>query len=806
MTEPPAAATVRRFPHRSSCLPDAPAITFSRVTNSSWEPGNFRGSACGRGTTRRARRTNDMRSTFGNWTWLTAACSLALGVGVSACTPKSAQKGGLLSATPPVETTLPADTLRLKRNKPVSADEARLTEVYEANWALAPGDYAGLAASLEPAAETAPKFDVKSSRFFNLVAKKLGLKTSQVAQLTRNGAISLRLPNRPTMGGVYAALWQADMPVLITTDSVLHAWHKTYDSVLKNKEVTQFSAAYRDLLEGLAEGLQRELQQPSQNLQAALKDLDLYVAVARTLLPPPSDGLIGLSGTVDPEPPDIESPKIAEPADVKRIVQAVYEQQVSSVPVFGRVDFTQFKPRGHYTKSDELARYFRAVMWMGRADTGFNLASPESARVALLMGLLADKSGKLAAFQKAQAAIDYFVGTSNGLSLVQVADVLRKSDVRTIGELEDDARVGELAKQLHAAASKSRVTSQGLFAEGGQKPPPPNVFQLSSQRFTLDSFVHEKVNFTRPPARTMVDGLDVFAAMGNDEATRLLEPELERYQFSREMFALRSTISQLPGGYWDQNIYTRWFDALRTLDDVPQGKFLPDLFRSQIWQRKQLNNQLASWAELRRDTILYVAQVYGGILCEFPDVYLEPYPAFYQRMHDMALEAERRLEEQYAFRGFVDVMNKLSDIATRQLTSATRNDEDRAYLKALVKSQVVGGGCGGPDVVWSGWYQDLFPNHDMFDFEPVVADVFTDPNTGGVLNVATTGPDLMVAALRTQDGPTLFAGPVAGYRQFVGSRMTDEEWEAKVLSGDVPPIAPWNALHAGQGRLPPPHR
>jgi Protein of unknown function (DUF3160) len=738
-----------------------------------------------------------MQSKFGKH-----SCALAILFGALACANKTSQSAGAAMISPPVETSQPPEQPRLKKADPFNADSVAMTEVYATNLERAPHTYEGLEATLDAVPPSSPPhFDVRAARFFDLVTTNLKLGPKQLKQLAADGAISLQLPKRPTMGSVYAALWQADMPVLITTDSILHAWHKTYDSVLQGMETSRFTAAYRDLLRGIRTGMDQQLKRPSPKLQSAARQLDLYVSVALTLLPdaPGEDA----REPSDQSPPELVSPLLVSSDEVEQVVRAIYELRPTAVPVFGEVDFSQFKPRGHYTKNEALQRYFRAVMWMGRADTGFPLGKEATARVALMMGLLAEHSGQLPPFQKTQSAIDYFVGTSNGLSLVGVAEVLRKNNVTRLTELEDDARVQTLTRQLLAATPKSRVTSQALPGHAGVEP--PSVFQLSSQRFTLDSFIHQQVSFGRIPKRTMVSGLDVFAALGNSEAVRLLEPELKEFDFSRQMAALRRTTAELPAGYWQQNIYTRWFDALRTLDDTPEGGFLPDLFRSRVWQRKQLNNQLASWAELRRDTILYVAQVYGGILCEFPDVYLEPYPAFFERMHDMALEAEQTLEDPASFRGFVDVMNNLSDIARRQLSQAQRNEADRTYLRSLVRSRVLDGGCGGPEVEWSGWYSRLFPG-DMFDYEPVIADVFTDPNSGSVLNVATTGPDMLVAAVQTQEGPTLFAGPIASYRQFVGGRLTDEEWEEQIGRAEAPARPAWHTLHAGGTNLPQPHR
>jgi len=36
-------------------------------------------------------------------------------------------------------------------------------------------------------------------------------------------------------------------------------------------------------------------------------------------------------------------------------------------PLFGyNEDYSQYVPRGHYTQSEKLTRYFRAMMWFGR--------------------------------------------------------------------------------------------------------------------------------------------------------------------------------------------------------------------------------------------------------------------------------------------------------------------------------------------------------------------------------------------------------------------------------------------------------
>ncbi len=59
--------------------------------------------------------------------------------------------------------------------------------------------------------------------------------------------------------------------------------------------------------------------------------------------------------------------------------------------------------------------------------------------------------------------------------------------------------------------------------------------------------------------------------------------------------------------------------------------------KTEAWGRRLLSTQLASWAELRHDTLLYAKQSYtGGDTCEFPDAYVDPYPAFYARIAELA--------------------------------------------------------------------------------------------------------------------------------------------------------------------------
>src|SRR5512141_744829 len=60
--------------------------------------------------------------------------------------------------------------------------------------------------------------------------------------------------------------------------------------------------------------------------------------------------------------------------------------------------------------------------------------------------------------------------------------------------------------------------------------------------------------------------------------------------------------------------------------------------RARAWAMKTLNTQLASWTQLRHDTILYAKQSYTReALCSYPAGYVEPRVAFWQRLRATVL-------------------------------------------------------------------------------------------------------------------------------------------------------------------------
>jgi hypothetical protein len=130
-------------------------------------------------------------------------------------------------------------------------------------------------------------------------------------------------------------------------------------------------------------------------------------------------------------------------------------------------------------------------------------------------------------------------------------------------------------------------------------------------------------------------------------------------------------------------------------------------------------------------------------------------------------------------------------MATRELTGQAFTAEQLAWLNQAVTLREVPN-CTGPLQIPEGWYVKLFANRDdVTSTDPTIADVHTDPNTGGpeppgqVLHVGTGGPRLVVMTADTCLGPRAYVGLASSYFEKTTinfQRLDDKEWSAQVAT------------------------
>ncbi|MEO0108565.1 MAG: DUF3160 domain-containing protein, partial [candidate division WOR-3 bacterium] len=160
---------------------------------------------------------------------------------------------------------------------------------------------------------------------------------------------------RPTsydqLSELYASIRKSGQPMFITTDCVFHSFHLLFDYALRDAETRFFYDQAQELTKALL-GYEQDALKLAQDpdLREALTRNIAYLAVAASVL--------DSSFT----PPLAVEPLVRQEL---ALIDAHAAEVVS--PVMGvKEDYSQYLPRGHYTRSDRLKRYFRAMMWYGR--------------------------------------------------------------------------------------------------------------------------------------------------------------------------------------------------------------------------------------------------------------------------------------------------------------------------------------------------------------------------------------------------------------------------------------------------------
>ncbi|MCX6010140.1 MAG: DUF3160 domain-containing protein, partial [Chloroflexi bacterium] len=301
------------------------------------------------------------------------------------------------------------------------------------------------------------------------------------------------------------------------------------------------------------------------------------------------------------------------------------------------------------------------------------------------------------------------------------------------------------------------------------------------------------------PIRGLPRGLDVMAVLGSERAYEILQQEGDtEYQgkdtsYDKQLEQLKGQFAAFTEEDWHHNLYWSWLYALKPLLEE-YGKGYPAFMQTQAWQDKELNTALASWAQLRHDTILYAKQSYTPMVTSAPPSpkpllgYIEPVPEFYARMLDLTKMTRAGLsqlgalsqEEDNRLSNLESVLDRSLSIAVDELEGKELTQDDYDFIRDFGKNLeniIVGVEDEGKETT-------------------IVADVHTDTNTPAeVLEEGTGYVDLILVAYKVPDGRIIIgAGPTLSYYEFkqpIDNRLTDEAWKEMLESGQTPPRPAW---------------
>lgn len=688
------------------------------------------------------------------------------------------------------------------------------------------------------------------------------LNPNEFAVFQTNGfVVSGRLGSYSFADSFYK-IFTDDLPVFFSADAALHAWHRSYMAMLEEVEETFLAPRLQSVLQGMAGQVANlNAQSAGTALPNGVLDADYFLAVARSLV----------TGTNN-------FGSLGQNARVQTTLTAISNLQPAEINLFGvnrLVDFSQFQVRGHYETSLRLQKYFRAMMWCGQIDFRFTGSTNDNSLRELsgtvAMHLLMMNSGQFSNWKSMDDVVQMFVGLPDSLNFAQLSDLMAAAGVTSPANLPNAAALQNLQSKIMAGQIGVQNIQSGYFCSPftRQQIKLPRSFTVLGQRFVPDAWAMGKCVFDRiiwdedgipgfedKVMRRVPSALDIaFSVLGNNQtvpdiAARIANtnghPWRDGYPYQHNLAATRRVVDLQDSSVWTNNIYHAWLGCLRELSAPTTAPEYPDVMRTRAWGMKTLNTQLASWTQLRHDTVLYVKQPYtGNVLCSYPDGFIEPRVSFWERMRDLALRTKDLVATlpktgQFIFEpndpgdttftnaigtiytnrvqfldNFAARMTTLRDISVKELNRQLLSSNEVFFIQSLIENPSQYGSVRS----YSGWYPELyyknaraahsgmFTTSDMWD--GLVTDVHTDPkdiivgDPGSILHEGVGTVHLLMMAVNYGPGDAaVYAGPIMSHYEFeLGptTRKTDSVWKSEIRAGNQPPQPDWTKSYLVPG-------
>lgn len=589
------------------------------------------------------------------------------------------------------------------------------------------------------------------------------------------------------------------VPSFVTTDSVLQLYHIFYDYSLRSLESEFFYEDLARLNENMIEQLLKEYgYAQNDEIKESIMEMIGYFGVSH----------LALGRSLPSE----------YPAELEAVVKQEFEliekaEGVEASPLFGlKLDYSLFQIRGHYTRSEELGQYFRAMSWYGIVPlplyNGEGERDEESAMRAIvttiaLCRLPAEEGGKL--WENIYSTTSFYVGEADDITPYEIAGIVS----RVYSDTPDINLISEGLDAFYLEADQLRQP------EIVQKVPGATVqrqLRFMGQRYIPDSEILQ--NLSEPFQRPFPAGVDVFAVFGSERAEEILE---EIYKPNEQWSGYQEQFDLLAGKFRSQtipeqtgNLYNGWLYCLKSLTaGVTDG--YPLFMKNKAWEDKSLATALGSWAEIRHDTILYGKQ--SGAECgggnEPPQLlgYVEPNPEFFNRLLWLTtatrenLAAREMLDErmQHKMQRFEEMLLFLKTCAEKELNGEDLSAEEQYTLLTYggtleyLSSSIAEAG--------NWWLIESDTDRNM----AVIADVHTA--SGSYLEVGVGSAAEIYVAIFQQGKVYLTRGAVFDYYEFISEqRLTDEAWQEQIrqASPERPPFVGSYLDEASDGEVPVP--
>ena len=457
---------------------------------------------------------------------------------------------------------------------------------------------------------------------------------------------------------------------------------------------------------------------------------------------------------------------------------ALAAQTLSESPLWGQaIDYTQFRPRGHYSGAPDLERYFRTVRYAGTVlfaitaskATGVSEAladrlTRQAVRLARLIEQdpdLAEEHGKLT------RSLTWRFGPPEDLPNAVLLEIDVKPAETLRSRLLALAQEQDLQPRIIAGAVDPSRLEDGVTAADVM-----TGWRLLPQRYTPESDAFQQLVFSgtgvfqgdtdaKPFGLTLINGKLV-------KGFPLLAELMALWGSKASYGSLRQGGETAFEGY--EAAWARARQALAGANglSVLHQQLIQTGLRSDSPDR--LTALRAFWTWQRYAAVLYAKQSYtlGSKSLKLPSprpgARLEPSLPLYLALARV-IEAHRRVTPYDAWEAFADILDRVIAVALRAEAPDGPTAADEAFLNGLDKELTAL--TGGPDA-------------------PIVVDVHTNPASREVLQEATGMARLV--SLTTAEGQVLRGARFTQceFKHPMAERLDDAAWRELLAASPHP--------------------
>ncbi len=609
--------------------------------------------------------------------------------------------------------------------------------------------------------------------------------------------------------------------VFISSDFLLHVFHKVFDNELKYKEESGLREKIWKIAKIEFEKYKKKyLTTNNKELKKLYWFLASYNAIASSLLLSWKQLFSGDFNHYDVEDltdnqikervlNDLKNkisflPKDTQDVIVKEMNFILDASEVKDDPLILhffpndkefqslniKQDFTQFKPRSHYTSDALLKTYFMWMKWLMREK--FYFKSSNLSKAALILANNLDEK-ELTELRKIQDFVTKLIWTDDDVNIFDLRKFAKDNNLLTDQDIVNKFNKDIQNKLLRLKEQKiisTVYTTQTIWDKTEKQAHDDTVgFSFFGEKFTIDSWIFDKLTAwsaekeqkEKPSITTAL--VIPYILNNNSVAGKLTKIWLKNNlkdnpeKVNGYLKVAKDLIQKVQYFDFSKNIYSQWLDTLNYVFVKFEGN-KPYWLKDKLYKLRQLLTYMGSYTELKHDTQLYVKESYAeiwwwGFDCievdppslPVPKWYVEPNIDLIDKLIKLSSETYKVMNS-YKFLVLKKKLEFLKKIALAEIKNEKISDEDFEKLRLinfidiLIPRKVI----GMPLQKEERW--------------ALISDIFTSSDAW-TLYEALWRPNLILLMIKDINGARVVLWPVYTHYEFYkkGERLTDENWQ-----------------------------